>query len=62
MDIKSYADILRFAIKLQIADIEEDENKATFATEYMEGYHEGMKMGLEIALKKIDASGFLMEK
>lgn len=61
MDIKSYADILRFAINLQIADIEED-GKGTFATEYMEGYYEGMKRGLEIALQKIDASNFLMEK
>lgn len=62
MDIKSYADILRFAIKLQIANIEEGESKQTFATEYMEGYHEGIKRGLEIALQKIDASNFLMEK
>jgi hypothetical protein len=64
MDIKSYADVLRFAIKMQINYIEEDEKdlNTRHATEYFEGYYEGMKRGLEMALEKIDASMFLAEK
>lgn len=60
MDIRSYADVLKFAIKLQIKNIEEEQENGTFATEYYEGYYEGMKRGLEIALTKIDKSEFLM--
>lgn len=62
MDIKSYADVLRFAIKLQIGYIEEEMEKGTFTTEYTEGRYNGMIRGLEMALEKIDASMFLAEK
>lgn len=61
MDIKSYADVLRFAIRMQIGYIEKDEQEAVFATEYCEGYHAGMIYGLQIALEKIDKSMFLAE-
>lgn len=63
MTISSYADVLRFAIKMQINYIEEDEKDLStrHATEYFEGYYEGMKRGLEMALEKIDASMFLAE-
>lgn len=62
MDISNYADVLKFAIKMQIDYIEKEEEKATFATEYSEGWNRGMVRGLEIALEKIDASKFLWEK
>lgn len=62
MTKKEYADVLKFAIKLQIDYIEEDEKNGSCATEYFEGYYQGMKRGLEIALEKIDASMFLTEK
>lgn len=61
MDIKSYAEVLKWAMKAQIEYIEKDE-QGTFATEYMEGYYAGMRRGLEIALEKIDASMFLAGK
>ena len=62
MNLENYANILKFAIQMQIKDIEADEEKGSFATEYYEGYYEGMKRGLEIALQKIDASSFLFNK
>ena len=61
MDIKSYADVLKFAIKMQIGYIEEKNENGRFATEYSEGYNSGMIRGLEMALEKIDASAFLWE-
>ena len=59
MSIKDYADVLRFAIKLQV-----DEVKKELSDEILidERYLEGIKQGLEIALQKIDASMFLTEK
>lgn len=62
MDIRSYADVLKFAIKMQINYIEEEEESATLSTEYYEGYYRGMVRGLQIALEKIDASEFLWKK
>lgn len=62
MTIKDYADVLRLAIKMQIGYIEEDGRNGRCATEYFEGYNDGIIRGLEMALEKIDASGFLMEK
>ena len=62
MALESYADILKFAIQMQIKDIENDEAERSFATEYSEGYYSGMKRGLEIALQKIDASKFIWDK
>lgn len=61
MDISNYADVLKFAIKMQIGYIEEEDKKGKFATEYSEGYNSGMIRGLEMALEKIDASKFLWE-
>ena len=60
MDIKSYADILRFAIKMQIDYKEKEFDEASSYEE--EKYLDGVIMGLRIALEKIDASMFLAEK
>lgn len=60
MDIKSYADILRFAIKMQIDYKEKEFDEARSYEE--EKYLDGVIMGLRIALEKIDASMFLAEK
>lgn len=62
MGIKEYADVLRFAIKMQIGYVEEDNENGRCATEYFEGYNDGIIRGLEMALEKIDASMFLAEK
>lgn len=58
MDIKSYADVLRFAIKMQINYVQEEIQKPYANEEYLSG----VIMGLETALDKIDASMFLAEK
>lgn len=56
---KDYADILRFAIKLQIDCVEEEMEQEE---RYLEKtYMEGIRRGLQIALEKIDSSAFLME-
>lgn len=62
MDVRSYADVLKFAIKMQIDYIREEGENGKFYTEYQEGYYDGMVRGLQIALEKIDASEFLMGK
>lgn len=59
MTIKDYAEVLKFAIKLQIDGVNEELNEAITINE---DYLEGIKQGLEIALQKIDASMFLAEK
>lgn len=59
MSIKDYAEVLKWAIKSQIAYVEEEERNGEFATEYMEGKYRGVVEGLEIALEKIEASMFL---
>lgn len=59
MTLKDYAEVLRFAIKLQIDGVNEELNEAIITNE---DYLEGIKQGLEIALQKIDASMFLTEK
>lgn len=59
MDIKSYADVLRFAIKMQIGYEEEVLQKCDAMNE---DYVEGIITGLNIALEKIDASMFLAER
>ena len=59
MNKKEYADILRFAIKIQIGYVEEKmENSFSIDRDYQEG----IIRGLQIALEKIDASEFLMEE
>ena len=58
MDIKNYADILKFAIKLQIDYVKEDMEKPNANEDYLGG----VINGLHIALGKIDASMFLAEK
>lgn len=59
MNKKEYADILRFAIKMQIGYVEEKmENSISIDRDYQEG----IIRGLQIALEKIDASEFLMEE
>jgi hypothetical protein len=60
MDIKSYAEVLKWAIKAQIGYIADDaEGISVGDAEYHRGYYEGMQRGLEIALEKIEASMFL---
>lgn len=59
MTIKEYADILRFAIKMQIGYKEEELQECNAMKE---DYVEGVITGLQIALDKIDASMFLAEK
>lgn len=58
MDLKSYADVLKFAIQMQI-EYEKEEIQRPFAEEE---YLRGVICGLRIALDKIDASMFLAEK
>jgi hypothetical protein len=58
MTKKDYADVLRFAIKLQVDYIDEELQEEGCDTRYLEG----VKAGLQIALDKIDASMFLAEK
>ena len=57
MTIKEYADVLRFAIKMQIG-YEKEEIQQPYANE---DYLSGVITGLRIALEKIDASMFLAE-
>jgi hypothetical protein len=59
MTIKEYADVLRFAIKMQIGYKEEALQECNAMNE---DYVEGIITGLQIALEKIDASMFLAEK
>lgn len=60
MTKRDYADILRYAIKLQIDYVREDMEKATFITD--ERYCDGIISGLRMALEKIDDSEFLLDK
>ena len=60
MNKRDYADILRFAIKMQIGYVEEDMEKAGIYVD--ERYYDGIITGLRMALDKIDASEFLMDK
>ena len=58
MGIKEYADILRWAIQIQI-----DGQKEQIQQPYADvDYHNGVITGLRIALEKIDASMFLAER
>lgn len=56
--IKEYADVLRFAISMQI-EYEKEEINQPYADE---NYLSGVITGLRIALEKIDASMFLAER
>ena len=56
--IKEYADILRFAIKMQIEYVEADMEKSMILEE---DYYNGIITGLRMALEKIDKSEFLMD-
>ncbi len=62
MTIKSYADILKWAMRTQIEYVQEEANSGLCNTIEEARYYEGIKRGLEIALEKIDASMFLAEK
>lgn len=59
MSIKDYADILKYAIKIQIGYKEEALQECNAMNE---DYVSGIITGLNIALEKIDASMFLAEK
>jgi hypothetical protein len=58
MNAKEYADILKFAIELQIGYVKEDMENAIF---YDENYFDGMITGLRMAIQKIESSSFLFE-
>lgn len=58
MTIKSYADILKWAIRNQI-DYQKEEINQPYANE---DFHSGVITGLQIALEKIDASMFLAKE
>ena len=57
MTIKNYADVLKFAIQMQINYAIEDVQKPFANEEYLSG----VISGLQIAMEKIDASMFLAE-
>lgn len=58
MDAKSYADVLKFALDLQIGYVEEEINTKPFAdVERLEG----VIQGLRIAKEKIESSSFLFK-
>lgn len=59
MSIKDYAEVLKYAIKLQIDYKEEELQECSVMRE---DYLNGIITGLNIALEKIDASMFLAEK
>lgn len=61
MDKKSYAEILKFAIRGQINYVEEEMENSILTID-REQYLEGIIRGLEMALEKIDASMFLTER
>ena len=60
MELSSYMDVLKFAIQMQVTELEKEmEDKPPLASlDYLEGVHRG----LEIALEKIEASRFLAER
>ena len=59
MDLKGYTDVLKFAIQLQVDEV----NKELSADIILnEDYLQGVKRGLQIALDKIEASMFLVDK
>lgn len=62
MTIKSYADVLKWAIRSQIDYVVDEANSGFCKTVEEAQYYEGIKRGLEIALEKIDASMFLAER
>ena len=62
MTIKSYADVLRWAIQNQISYVQEEANSSFCNTMEKAVYYEGIQKGLEIALEKIDASMFLAKE
>lgn len=59
MTIKSYAEVLKWAMKSQIEYVKDEASSGLCKTLEEASYYEGIKRGLEIALEKIDASMFL---
>lgn len=59
MTTENYVEVLKFAIQLQVNEV----NKELQADIILdESYLRGVKTGLEIALGKIEASMFLVDK
>jgi hypothetical protein len=59
MTKRDYVDVLKFAIQLQVDEV----NKELSADIILnEDYLQGVKAGLQIALDKIEASMFLVDK
>lgn len=58
MTIKDYAEVLKWAIQMQIG-YQKEEIQQPYADE---NFHSGVITGLQIALEKIDASMFLAER
>jgi ketol-acid reductoisomerase len=61
MDAKRYAEILKSVLRMQVVERMKEIQMGSYATEYMEGYEEGIVKGLEIAMEKIEKSSFLFE-
>lgn len=57
MNIKEYADVLRYVLKVAI----DNQMEAMELPHADERFHDGVICGLQIALGKIDASMFLAE-
>jgi hypothetical protein len=59
MTTENYVEVLKFAIQLQVDEV----NKELSADIILnEDYLQGVKAGLQIALDKIEASMFLVDK
>lgn len=58
MNTKDYAEVLKFAIELQIGYVKEDIEKTIF---FDQNYYDGIISGLRMALDKIESSKFLFE-
>lgn len=59
MTTKDYVDVLKYAIRLQVDNVNEELSADIIIDE---GYLRGVKTGLQIALDKIEASMFLVNK
>jgi hypothetical protein len=59
MDLKGYSDVLKFAIQIQLDSVNKELQSDIILDE---SYLRGVKTGLQIALDKIEASMFLVDK
>lgn len=59
MTKKDYVEVLKFAIQLQVDEVNRELSADIILNE---SYLQGVKTGLQIALDKIEASMFLVDK